>query len=218
MVTRERLEGHLVAAGSMLGGSALVFATVLYMNQQTKPPKEEPRVSETTFQVERKPPPKKRRERTEQAKTPPRRAMAQAPRAPEISSAISGVSLETPVFAGGVDVGAVSRDLIGSFDQKGPMSEGALDQPPKPRSRAGAQEYPPKARQQGLEGYVLLNIYVRGDGNVGAVKVLDAEPKGVFDDAAVEFVRQWSFEPGVYQGESVDAWIKQKIVYQLQKS
>ncbi len=212
-----KLKRHAAAALSMLGGSLLVFWTVLYMNQQQKPPKEEPQLSQVAFQVERKPPPKKQQQRTERPKATPRRAPVQGPKTPDISSAISGVSLELPGF-GGVDVGDVSRDLIGSFDKKGPMTEGALDQPPRPRARGGAQEYPPKARQQGLEGYVLLNIYVRGDGGVGEVKVLDSKPKGAFDDAAAEFVRQWSFDPGVYQGEAVDAWVKQKIVYQLQRT
>ena len=208
---------HAVAALTMVCGSSLVFSTVLYMNLQKKPPREEPKETTVSFKVEKKPPKKKKAKRKQERQPRQQPRAAAAPRAPDLSSAISGVSVEFSGI-GNFAVGAASGDLIGKIDKKGPMTEGALDNPPKLKSRQGSQEYPEDARKKGVEGYVTLNIYVRSDGTVGSVKVLDSKPPGVFDASAKNFVREWMFSPGSYEGESVDAWVKQRIRYQLQKS
>lgn len=206
---------HVIAFLCMCGGSTLVFAGVLYMNTQQMPTKGLSGETVTEFQVDRKPPPKKK-ERVREPRPRPQRTTAQAPKAPDLSSNIAPVAIE---FAGtsSFSLETVSKDLIGSFDKKAPMAEGALDNPPKLRSRSGTQDYPPEARKDGVEGYVLLNIYVKDDGSVGGVKVLDSSPRGVFEESARAFVSDWSFEAGTYEGQSVDAWVKQKVVYKLQR-
>ena len=210
------LKKRLFASLSMLGGSLLVFSTVLYMNQQEMPPKELAKNSSVEFMVEKKPPPKKK-VKPKRERPKPLRSTASAPKAPDLSSAISGVGIE---FSGlsNVSLAVDSNQVLGSFDKKGPMTEGALDAPPRVRARSGVQEYPSQARKEGLEGYVLLNIYVRQDGRVGGVKVLDAKPQDVFEPSAKSYVREWTFEPGTYEGSAVDAWVKQKIVFKLQRS
>lgn len=212
----EKALNHLIAFLSMCGGSTLVFAGVMYMNAQDKPPKEPPKEAVAEFQVDKKPPPKKKKERQRQPRQRPQKTVAQAPKAPDLSANISNVSLE---FSGtsSFSLGDVSKDLIGSFDKKAPMAEGSLDTPPKLRSRAGSQEYPSNARKDGVEGYVLLNIYVKDDGSVGTVKVLDASPRGVFEESARNYVSDWAFDAGTYEGQHVDAWVKQKVVYKLQR-
>ncbi len=213
---KSMLMKHGYALVSMLGGGCLVFSTVMYMNQQEKPPKEQPRESSVEFKVEQKPPKKKKKAKQQRQRPRRQNRSAPAPKTPNLSSAISGVALQFDGL-GGFAMGGVSNDLIGQFDKKGPMTEGALDNPPKPTSRRGNQEYPRDARKQGVEGYVTLNIYVKNDGSVGGVKVLDSKPSGVFDASAKNFVREWMFSPGTYEGETVDAWVKQKVVYKLQK-
>jgi TonB family protein len=47
--------------------------------------------------------------------------------------------------------------------------------------------------------------------------VLYSSPRGVFDDSARSFVSEWAFEAGTYEGQTVDAWVKQKVVYKLQR-
>jgi protein TonB len=215
-MTPQKAFNHLIAFFSMCAGSTLVFAGVMYMNAQEKPPKEPPKESITEFQVDKKPPPKKKKERQREPKPRPQKAVAQAPKAPDLSANISSVALDLSGTSS-LSLGNVSKDLIGSFDKKAPMAEGSLDTPPKLRARAGSQEYPSSARKDGVEGYVLLNIYVKGDGTVGTVKVLDASPRGVFEESARSFVSEWAFEAGTYEGQSVDAWVKQKVVYKLQR-
>jgi periplasmic protein TonB len=58
-------------------------------------------------------------------------------------------------------------------------------------------EYPPQARRRGLEGHVELEFVILPDGRVDAstIRVTDARPRNVFEDAARRAVARWRFEP-----------------------
>ncbi|MBE0488520.1 MAG: TonB family protein [Halomonas sp.] len=58
-------------------------------------------------------------------------------------------------------------------------------------------EYPPHARRRGLEGHVELEFMILPDGRVDAstIRVTDARPRNVFEDAARRAVARWRFEP-----------------------
>lgn len=57
-----------------------------------------------------------------------------------------------------------------------------------------APEYPRGAERRNIEGYVVVQYTVTADGSVKDVKVVEADPEGVFDDAATAAVNQWKFE------------------------
>ena len=61
--------------------------------------------------------------------------------------------------------------------------------------------YPPEARAQGVEGYVELRYAVTVDGTVESLRVVDAKPVGVFEEAALNAVRAWRYKPMVIEGE-----------------
>jgi len=56
-------------------------------------------------------------------------------------------------------------------------------------------EFPEIARERDLTGFVDLEFTVRADGSVTDVNVLKAQPKGVFDKAAVDAVSKWRYRP-----------------------
>ncbi len=56
--------------------------------------------------------------------------------------------------------------------------------------------YPPRAMAAGVEGTVELEFGIAADGSVRDVRVLHAQPAGVFDAAAREALAQWRFAPG----------------------
>src|SRR5699024_7690181 len=58
-----------------------------------------------------------------------------------------------------------------------------------------APMYPPRARSKGIEGYVLLEFTVTETGSVTNVHVLEAHPKGVFNEAAIKAVRRFKYKP-----------------------
>jgi TonB family protein len=55
--------------------------------------------------------------------------------------------------------------------------------------------YPPEARAAGTEGYVIVRYDVDAEGRVINPRVVQAEPVGVFDAAAIETVSSWRFQP-----------------------
>lgn len=85
------------------------------------------------------------------------------------------------------------------------QAEGAPDAPPTPPKlvvRHGAQriggsypEYPEQARRRKIEGKVLADVTVRPDGTVSDVRIVNAQPPGVFDAEVLKALHAWKFAP-----------------------
>lgn len=60
--------------------------------------------------------------------------------------------------------------------------------------------YPEGARQQRIQGAVVLNALVGADGSVQELKVISGDPQLV--QAATDAVRQWRFQPRRFKGQS----------------
>jgi TonB family protein len=56
-------------------------------------------------------------------------------------------------------------------------------------------EYPADARASGAGGWVDLDLIVEADGTVSEIAVVGAQPKGLFEKAAVSAARKWRYEP-----------------------
>ncbi|HLF29839.1 MAG TPA: energy transducer TonB [Xanthomonadales bacterium] len=65
-------------------------------------------------------------------------------------------------------------------------------------------DYPPRAVSRGIEGYVIVQFTITATGMVKDVIVVDAKPKGMFDDAAVRAVQRWRYNPKVEEGVAVE--------------
>lgn len=57
--------------------------------------------------------------------------------------------------------------------------------------------YPARAQRRGMEGFVEVSFTIRRDGSVdgSSIRITDAQPRRVFDDAARDAIAQWQFEP-----------------------
>ena len=77
--------------------------------------------------------------------------------------------------------------------------------------------YPSRARREGTEGYVDLRITVSKAGDVKDVQVSGAEPKGLFDDAAVTAAKRWKIEPKKIDGETYEQLLAVKLRFRLEK-
>ena len=58
--------------------------------------------------------------------------------------------------------------------------------------------YPNEARAAGIQGVVILEVRIEADGRVGQARILRSIP--VLDEAAIEAVRQWQFQPTLLNG------------------
>jgi len=63
--------------------------------------------------------------------------------------------------------------------------------------------YPPDAFREGVEGWVEVEFTVTERGVTRDVQVVAAEPRGVFDAAAVQAVAAWTYRPRVVYGRPV---------------
>ena len=59
----------------------------------------------------------------------------------------------------------------------------------------GHLEYPIEAKSEGAEGWVQVIYDVNPDGSTSNLEVVDSEPPIIFDQAAMEFVDSWRFQP-----------------------
>ena len=65
-------------------------------------------------------------------------------------------------------------------------------------------EYPRAARRRNVTGAVDIGFTVTTDGRVRAISVISSEPGETFDQAAMEAVEQWRFEPVIENGVAVE--------------
>ena len=74
--------------------------------------------------------------------------------------------------------------------------------------------YPREVMDERVQGSVVLNVVVRGDGTVGDVDVKKAlHPK--LDESAIAAARQWLFKAGEKDGKPVDVAIEIEMTFTL---
>jgi TonB family protein len=75
-------------------------------------------------------------------------------------------------------------------------------------------DYTEEGRRRHLEGDVVLEIVVKGDGSVGSVKLLQGLGAGL-DQRAIDAVRQWRFSPAKRYGVPVDVVVEVAMEFKL---
>jgi protein TonB len=116
------------------------------------------------------------------------------PDIPQIASQTSGmdssgsISVATPTF----DTGNLGHGI----------SVGA-DRDVQPLVRINP-EYPERARSRGVEGWVQVTFTITPAGTVADAKVVDADPKGLFERAALDAIGRWKYNPKVVDGRAME--------------
>jgi protein TonB len=150
-------------------------------------------------EMKKREPPK--REKPEQAPPPPEMNMAKAMNPSDAVGEIvpmvdTGMELEkaTSLGAGG----SSDRDIV-------------------PLVRVDP-EYPPRAKQQGIEGWVELEFTISPVGTVQDAVVIASQPSYVFDRAALRAVRKWRYNPKTENGVAVArSGVKVRLRFEMQK-
>jgi len=78
-----------------------------------------------------------------------------------------------------------------------------------------APAYPEEALQAGVEGVVILEVQTDKNGKIVRVKVLKSVP--MLDEAAIEAVKQWVYEPLIINGEPKGVIFTVTVSFKLQK-
>jgi protein TonB len=64
-------------------------------------------------------------------------------------------------------------------------------------------KYPVQAARDGKEGWVQLSFTINEIGGVEDVKVINAEPKRLFDREAKRALRKWKYRPKIVDGKAI---------------
>ncbi len=131
--------------------------------------------------------------RTEQPKPEKPDKPQIAPETPQMQSEAVKPSGNT------VNIGALSVDSDLAVDTSAGLS--ASDGEYLPIVKV-APIYPRRAQSRGIEGWVLLSFTVTETGSVIDPVVIDAEPAGVFDNAAKKAVERFKYKPRVINGQA----------------
>jgi protein TonB len=83
------------------------------------------------------------------------------------------------------------------------MASGSGDADTVPLVRVPPQ-YPIRASERGIEGYVDLRFTIAANGTVKDPVVLRAKPKGIFNRSAIKAIRKWKYKPKIENGEAVE--------------
>jgi protein TonB len=75
--------------------------------------------------------------------------------------------------------------------------------------------YPADARRTRRQGWVDVRFVVEADGSVSHASVIDADPRNVFDRAALSAVERWQFTPGTRSGTPTSMEVRQRIDFRL---
>jgi protein TonB len=143
----------------------------------TTPPKS---AAETRRRVPPPPPPP--------PKAPPKQ---QAPE-PEASNDSSGLQFNMP----GVQMAGASTGLSApgaGFGRDGDATPIVRIEP----------KYPIQAARDGKEGWVKLSFTINEIGGVEDVKIIEAQPKRLFDKEARRALRKWKYKPKVVDGKAI---------------
>lgn len=77
--------------------------------------------------------------------------------------------------------------------------------------------YPDSARRQGAEGTVVVKAYVTEQGRVDKVQVEQSTGHPDLDQAAVEAVGRWHFEPARQGRQPVAMWVSIPVKFILSR-
>ncbi len=133
---------------------------------------------------------------TKERKMPDKVQQNTPPPTPKINAATNRPDLGD---TGGPVIGIPTSDISG-----GPKLGAALsDMDAVPLVRI-APEYPRRAAQLNLKGWVLLEFTVTTAGATKDIRVVDAEPQRTFDRSASRAVAKFKYRPKVVDGQPVE--------------
>ena len=78
-------------------------------------------------------------------------------------------------------------------------------------------EYPTRAANRHIQGWVTVEFTVQTDGSVADAVVVGAEPEEIFDEAALTAIRKWRFKEKIVDGIPVKQRAEQKLTFKLEQ-
>ncbi|HTY78932.1 MAG TPA: energy transducer TonB [Candidatus Bathyarchaeia archaeon] len=150
----------------------------------------------------------------------PPKAMASAPPPASVSDATApgaapaSVAASAPAAApAGTGVPSTASRAVASASAREP---GSITQTARPQGGYQVRpSYPSSALREGKQGTTMLRVHVMVDGRVGEVIVQQSAGHPDLDQAAIDAVRRWRFDPARRGSEPVAMWVLLPVEFQI---
>jgi len=77
-------------------------------------------------------------------------------------------------------------------------------------------QYPLRASERGIEGWVEVEFFISKLGTVKDPRVINSHPSSIFDRSALKAIRKWKYNPKIEDGEPVERpGIKVRLKFEL---
>jgi protein TonB len=122
--------------------------------------------------------------------------------------------------AADANVMAIAAPDLGINPDVGGMNLGAApsDTDTVPLVRVPPQ-YPVRASERGIEGWVVVEFTIATNGTVKDPFVVDSQPARIFDRAALRAVQKWKYKPKIVDGSPVErSGIQVKFPFELENN
>ena len=127
---------------------------------------------------------------------------------PPMTTIVPSVPSTGPAAPGGAPITAATRPSTA-------VPEG-LTQYARPQGGYQVRpSYPAAPRRLGIQGTTMLRVHVLADGRSGDVRVQESAGHPELDDAAVDAVRRWRFEPARRGAEAIAMWVLLPVEFKL---
>ncbi len=134
---------------------------------------------------------------------PSERAVAAPPPAPVAPAAVDAAAVDAPPSPAPAPAPVAAPEPVVP-----PRSDAAHLNNPAPA-------YPLLSRRLGEQGRVHLDVYILADGSVGEIKLKRSSGHPRLDQAALEGVRHWRYQPARRGNEAIPYWYVQPLVFSL---
>jgi protein TonB len=79
-------------------------------------------------------------------------------------------------------------------------------------------QYPVRASERGIEGWVIVEFTISAAGTVKNPTVIEAEPGSIFNRAAIRAIRKWKYKPRIEEGVAVErSGVQVKLTFELEE-
>jgi protein TonB len=181
----------LIVGGKYIAEEGQTLATVDFVRLKKE--------SELETRERRKPP---KPEPPKQPPPPKMKVETPPPDAPVTPFAMPKLNLPTNI-TGGPFLGAVASGDLSGYSELIPLV------------RINPQ-YPRAALRDGISGFVIFELTINPDGTVKSAKPIKAQPRGVFESAAMSAILRWKFRPKIEDGKAVESRGTQKVEFNLE--
>jgi TonB family protein len=118
--------------------------------------------------------------------------------------------------ADAASIGALDA-AIGAAQDEAQRASSYVSASSMTRTRYVAPQFPLDARQRGIDGWVDLQFVVNTDGSLGDLTIVGAQPVGIFEQAALDAVRHWHYQPVMRGGQAVSQRARVRLRFAMQR-